>query len=345
MNKKNIKEIPIMFCFDTNYVIPAAVAFYSLLEHANKEYKYIFYVLHTDISKDQQKKLRETLVSFEDIYQLKFINMENKLEDLWNKINSKVHFTKEVLYKLLVASLFPQHDKIIVSDVDVVFLRDISDSYFSFDAKKDDYYMAGVKPIGYLKKFNTVYKDNFTEEEIELMNGNCGGYIVFNLYKIREDKLEEEFLDYIEKYADKIIYPEQDVLNIVTKGKIKYLDLNYVTCTYMWDFYANPEDLDSDDNYSKKELLDAMNNPVQLHYASTEKPWKYVDTIKSEVWFQYIVKTAFLEDYLKKLPDMLIKRPVAKKPSKVRMFLGKIKRIIFSALRRLKRKVFSVLGK
>ena len=30
-------EIPIMFCFDKNYVIPASVAFYSLLEHAKRK--------------------------------------------------------------------------------------------------------------------------------------------------------------------------------------------------------------------------------------------------------------------------------------------------------------------
>lgn len=29
-------EIPIMFCFDKNYVIPASVAFYSLLENARR---------------------------------------------------------------------------------------------------------------------------------------------------------------------------------------------------------------------------------------------------------------------------------------------------------------------
>ncbi|WP_095273496.1 lipopolysaccharide 1,2-glucosyltransferase [Helicobacter sp. 11S03491-1] len=32
MDKKHI--IPIMFCFDTHYVIPAAIAFYSLLKNA-----------------------------------------------------------------------------------------------------------------------------------------------------------------------------------------------------------------------------------------------------------------------------------------------------------------------
>ena len=35
-SKKQI--IPIMTCFDKNYVIPAAVAFYSLLKNAKRTY-------------------------------------------------------------------------------------------------------------------------------------------------------------------------------------------------------------------------------------------------------------------------------------------------------------------
>lgn len=30
-------EIPIIFCFDKNYIIPASVAFYSLLENTAKD--------------------------------------------------------------------------------------------------------------------------------------------------------------------------------------------------------------------------------------------------------------------------------------------------------------------
>ena len=146
----NKQEIPLMFCFDNNYVIPAAVAFYSLLEHANKDYKYTMYVLHTDISYENQEKLQETIKPFSDFAELIFVDMENKFEGLWDRIATKGHFSKEVMYKVLVASIFPKYDKIIVSDVDVVFLNDISQSYFDLDVS-EDYYLAGVKMIGKMK--------------------------------------------------------------------------------------------------------------------------------------------------------------------------------------------------
>ena len=301
--KKEI--IPFMFCFDTNYVIPASTAFYSLMEHANKDYYYKFYILHSDITEMQQEKLKLTLEKFKDNVDLTFVDMNNRFIDIWEKLKSKVHFSKEVLYKLLVASLFPEYDKIIVSDVDVLFLNDISKSYFSIDSS-EKYYLAGVKQIGFLKNFNSVYSNNFTSDEISLLNGFCGGYIVFNLKYMREKNIEEKFINYLSNNYDRIIYAEQDVLNICCEGKVKYLSLNYCTCTYMWDFYKNERDFSTDVIYSEKELKNAMDNPIQLHYASTEKPWKYVDTIKSEEWFKYIVKTPFLREYLEYLPNNIV---------------------------------------
>ncbi|MDD5865104.1 MAG: glycosyltransferase family 8 protein [bacterium] len=319
--------IPIMFCFDTNYVIPASTAFYSLMEHANKKYYYKFYILHSDITKKQQEKLKLTLIDFKDNVDLTFINMNDRFNDIWNKLKSKVHFSKEVLYKLLVSSLFPNYDKLIVSDVDVLFLDDISKSYFSINSK-DKYYLSGVRQIGFLKNFNSVYANNFTADEISLLNGFCGGYIVFNLRYMREKNIEEKFIQYLSTNYDKIIYAEQDVLNICCDGKVKYLSLNYCTCTYMWDFYKTDHDFSTDSVYSKNELKSAMKNPIQLHYASTEKPWKYVDTIKSEEWFKYIVKTPFLREYLEYLPSNIVikKNELPKKKNTLKNIFLYIKR-------------------
>ncbi len=305
MKKNNQKIIPIMFCFDKNYVIPASVAFYSLLEHADKTYYYKFYVLNSDISKEQQKKLKETLKEFEKNYDITYIDMKNKFEDVWENLKSKVHFSKEVLYKLLMSSIFPQYDKMIVTDVDVVFLDDISKSYFAFEPN-EDYYVAGVKSIGVLKQFNTVYDGKFSPEMVKKLSNVCGGYLVFNLKKIREDNMEEKFVKFLKENVDNLIYLEQDVINACCYGKIKYLPLSYVTCTYMWTLYGSKEEMERDETYSYKELTYAMNHPIQLHYASTEKPWKYVDCVKSEVWFSYIVKTAFLRDFLEQLPHMIV---------------------------------------
>ena len=74
----------------------------------------------------------------------------------------------------------------------------------------------------------------------------------------------------------------------------------------MWDIYKTDEYKKTDVHYSKEEIEDAMNNTVQLHYATSTKPWKNVDSTKSEVWFEYLVKTNFLKEYLQKLPKQIV---------------------------------------
>lgn len=309
-NKKDKKInnrtiIPVMFCFDNNYVIPASVAFLSLLEHANKDYFYKFYVLHSDITLENQTQLKETVEKFSDFSELDFIDMTHEFEELWSSINTKGHFSKEVMYKVLVASIFPQYEKIIVSDVDVVFLGDVSDSYLSFDIN-DDYYLAGVKPVGKVMSYMENYRPDFTEEEIEKLGSFCGGYLVFNLNKLRQDKMEEKFIKCFEENGNRLNQMEQDVLTLCCYPNIKYLSLAYVACSYIWDMYIDEDDFCNDINYTKEELEDAFNNPIQLHYATSIKPWKNVDATKSEEWFKYIVKTPFLNKYLSELPNKII---------------------------------------
>ena len=108
--------IPIMHCFDNNYTIPASVSFYSMLENASKKYKYKLYVLNTDITYQNKKLLHDVVSKFENA-SLEFINMDNRFEDLWSNFKYSGYYSKEVLYKLLVPSIFEKYDKIIIISV------------------------------------------------------------------------------------------------------------------------------------------------------------------------------------------------------------------------------------
>lgn len=50
-----MKNIPIFFTFDNNYVEPAAVAFYSLINSKKEDVFYDMYVLNKDISPDKKE--------------------------------------------------------------------------------------------------------------------------------------------------------------------------------------------------------------------------------------------------------------------------------------------------
>jgi lipopolysaccharide biosynthesis glycosyltransferase len=292
--------IPLIFAFDNNFVIPAAVAFYSLLDNCNRNYHYIFHILHSDISIDNQNLLQKTIEEFSGFSSLNFIDMRNQFDDLWQHIDTKAHFTKEVMYKIILPSVFPQYEKVIVSDVDVVYLNDISNSFFLLNLEKN-VYLAGVKPVGKILSYYENYMGIFTNDEIKKLSCFCGGYLVMNLRKIREDKMEEKFISCFQKEGHRIKQMEQDVLNMCCYPNIEYLPLNYVTPSYIWDLYTNPNDFENDNNYSKAEIIDAITNPIQLHYAGKTKPWNQINCTKSEEWYKYLVKTPFFTEQLKLL--------------------------------------------
>lgn len=291
----NNNIIPIMLCYDNNYVVPSAVAIYSLLKNSSEEYFYKIYVLHSDISKRNQQKLHKEVSKFKNA-SINFMNMEHKFDDVFSGTQAKAHYAKEMYYKLIAGSIFPNYDKIVITDVDVVFLGNIAPSYTEFKVS-DDFYLAGIKMVNRMDCFLQNYEKNYNKEEQFLIkNGVGAGYLILNLKKIRRDGLEKKFLKFLESNLDRLIQPEQDTLNLCSNGKIKFLPLKYMTCSYMYDMY-NLENIKNEKNFTKEELEEAYNNPIQLHYATHIKPWKQRNCTKAEIWFKYLKQTNFQIDY------------------------------------------------
>ena len=289
-----------MFCFNNEYTIPAAVAFRSLLENASKDYFYKLHVLHTDITSENQEKLQDIEVEFQRHASLEFLPMQNRFEDLWKKTRTKGHYSKEAFYKLIAPSLFPQYEKIIISDVDVVFLGDVSPSYFSFDPA-EDIYVAGVGAVGKILYILDDYKKDFSLEEISKLVINAG-YMVFNLNKMRKDNLESSFLKCAESDQLRLLQLENDVINLCCYPKIKFLPLKYMMCNYVYDLYNTDEDFNNDKTFSRLELKEAMENPILLHYPDYKKPWRDMNCTKAEEWLKYVIKTPFCEEFRLRSP-------------------------------------------
>lgn len=292
-------EIPVMHCFDNNYVIPAAVSFYSMLENADPQYNYRLFVLHSDITVQNQQKLTKLVRGFKNA-DLEFIEMNNQLDDIWNNLANTDHLSREMLYKLIAPEIFPQYDQLIITDVDVVFLGDISPSIRVFDNNQDAYF-AGVHHINpdktFLRSYYENYRTVFSAIEYEQLK-ICAGYLVLNVKKLREDKMSTVFIDYLEKNAERLLQPEQDTINFCCRSKqISMLPLNYVVCSYMYDICTTPDVTASDPYYTYQEMADAMQHPIQLHYATKTKPWNTPDSTKAEIWYDYLEKTGFFEEF------------------------------------------------
>jgi lipopolysaccharide biosynthesis glycosyltransferase len=321
--------IPVMFCFNESYVLPAAVAFQSMLETADPECSFKLYVVHDDICAQSQQQLEMVVSSFPRA-SLDFVKVDDNFDDLFSNTKVQGHYSKEMYFKFLAPDLFKQYDKLIISDVDVVFMGDVSREYHDFDPA-GEYYLAGspglVKRDSWVDRNLEMYRDKFSAEEIDKLVVGAG-YFIFNLKKMRADGCSRKFIDYARKNTHRVRQPEQDVINIICSPYIKILSAESMVCSYSYEYYTSKAEYACDLRYSAQEVEHALNNPIQLHFAGVQKPWNHPSTTMGHVWFQVLARTPLLTKYLGLMED--------------RFGLDRAKRI-FSFSVPFSRKVYSLL--
>ena len=291
MNFEDVQEkkiVPVFFAFNNDYTVPAAVAFFSLLNSALKNVFYKLYVLHSDITEENQNLLLDILKRFKNNSSLDFIDIKDSFNEFFEngsfcKGEAGSVFTKDTLTRCFASRFFPQYDKIIYSDVDVVFKDDISELY---DVDMSETYFAGVRNAFSL--WNDKELEHLPENlQKELQNEYIGGGLfVMNLKKIREDKIEEKMFEVINDKTIRKQWPDQDIINLACLHKISFLPLNYISYPYLLDIINNPE---FKSVYSKEELFDSIINPKIIHYAAN-KPWNGEPKRAEEWWniFYYL---------------------------------------------------------
>lgn len=238
--------------------------------------------------------------------------MQGALSKEWQELGLRAHFAREVLYKLLPSGIFPQYDKIIISDVDVVFLGDVAESFLAFSCE-EDIYISGVKGnnpnrIFPLTGWKAMYKALSDREFEAVQYGVGGGYLIANLKKWRKDNLESKLLSYLSHNAHKLALAEQDVLNIVCYPKIGKLSQAHIVGHYFWREFGEEWERNPPNVYSKEELDSARLSPIQLHYVGGAKPWNTPSEPKSDIWYSYVVKTPFCTRFLANLESSLINK-------------------------------------
>lgn len=272
------------------------------------------FVVHNDISQAQQEKLHLTIKPFSHFASLDFIDAQNLLQEIWKNYPHQYHFSYEMLYKLIAPSLFPQYEKIIISDVDVVFLGDVSKSFFDFNID-ENYLVGGVvsnNPEKFLplpkKGWRSQYK-NLNPDELEAIQyGIAGGYLIVNLKQWREEKTQEEALRYLKNNAHRLVLAEQDVLGIMSHKRIKKISPAHIVGHSSWVVLGDSWEKFKPNIYTQEEIIQARDHPIQLHYVGANKPWNTPSEPKSDLWFYYLSQTPFLEEYLKQLETVMFEK-------------------------------------
>lgn len=274
MQKNDKKIIPIFFALDDNYVPFFAVAVKSLIINASKNYFYNIHLLNDGISEENKARLKEYQTENSRFI---FDDVSGYVEKIKPKLDVVLrdYYTTSIFYRLFIAALYPEYDKVIYLDCDIVVTGDIS-KLFSTDLCDN---ILGAVPDDVIAS-HPVFR-NYAERGVGVKYDRYfnSGVLLMNLDAYRKEKIKEKFVFYLIRYNFAAAAPDQDYLNALCKDKVLYLERG-------WDRMSTDENYDGD--------------IYLIHYNNFRKPWFYDEVPYAKYFWEYAKQTDYYETLLSK---------------------------------------------
>lgn len=269
----NKKQIPIFFAVDDNYVPCLAVALQSLIDNSSKNYYYHIRVLYTNIKWKNQKIIKK--MQQENI-RIDFVNVSKQINKVKQQLYTRDYFSAATYFRLFIPELYPQYNKVLYLDCDIVVLDDIADLY-NIDLEDN---LIAAAPDGVINDLEPFRE--YAEKVVGVSNYKHyfnAGVIVMNLEEMRKFKFMDKFLYSLETIKFRVAQ-DQDYLNRLCKGRVKII-------SDVW----NRMPLRGDKILRKRLKL--------IHYNMANKPWHFDDVLYQEFFWKYAEETVFYDKLLK----------------------------------------------
>ena len=297
--KFNKNNIPIVMMSSNYYVPYLACCIKSIINNASNENNYDIIILQKEISMKNRKKLNSLCENKSNI-SLRFYNPKKDLENVKVYIASVV-YPEEAYYRLLAPWVLSNYNKAIIMDCDIILKKDIVNLY---NENIDGFLVGAVKDIVWQGLVNNPALDikEYIENEMNLDNPYNyinTGVMVMNLNSFRELYNKEDIIDFIK--SKKMRKQEQDILNMLVKDKVKFLELeyNFYTETNSWV----TEQINFAPLKSKKKYYKVKQKPIIIHYANIPKPWNDTEIEFAEEFWKVARETIFYETIISRLSN------------------------------------------
>lgn len=274
--ENNLEVIPIFFAVDDGYIPFLAVASESLIDNASKEYYYSIKILYTNINEENKRKINK--YKCENV-NIEFVDLNYYIEKVKDKLYTRDYYTKTTYFRLFIPNLYPQYNKAIYLDSDIVVLGDISELY----NQEIENNLVAAAPDDVIQ--STKVFQEYAEKVVgvaDYRNYFNAGILLMNLDEFRKFKFQEKFL-YLLETIKFTVAQDQDYLNRLSKGKVKIIDK-------AWDKMPI-----ANDNFDE-------NNLKIIHYNLAYKPWHYDNIKYKEYFWKYAKETEYYDD-IRKIKD------------------------------------------
>ncbi len=261
--------IPIFFAVDDEYIPFLAVTLQSIVEHSTEENYYVIKILCTNISEENKEKINKYT---KDNISIEFVDLNYYIEKIKNKLYTRDYFSMTTYFRLFISNLYPQYNKAIYLDSDIVLLTDVVELY------KED---IGDNLVGAVRD-DIIQQNEVFQEYVEKVVGVSSyknyfnaGMLIMNLDELRKNKFQEKFLYLLENVKYSVVQ-DQDYLNRICKGRVKLLDAS-------WNVMPNATKDVNEDNIKL------------IHYNYQYKPWHYDNIAYANYFWNFAQKTEFYD--------------------------------------------------
>ena len=270
--KENLNTIPIFFTVDDKYVPFLAVALQSLIENSSEKNYYLIKILYTSITEENQEKIKK--YENENV-NIEFVDLNYYINKIKNKLYTRDYYSVTTYFRLFIPNLYPQYNKALYLDCDIVLLADVAELY-NIDMGDN---LVAAAPDDVIQKIE-VFQE-YVEKVVgvaDYRNYFNAGVLLMNLDELRKFDFQEKFLYSLEKIKFAVAQ-DQDYLNRLCKGRVKII-------SNVWDKMPISNDTDT-------------NDLKLIHYNLAFKPWHFEDILYKEYFWKYAKKTEFFDEIIK----------------------------------------------
>ena len=284
-----LQKVGIAYGLNNQYTYPTLVSMTSILENSSSHTYYIFYILVDE--KTFKNNNKQILTSLEKKYDRCEVNIIEISDENLKNANTK-RYPLAAYYRLILAEIIPDLNRIIYLDGDTLIYDDLSEMY---NLEMENNIILGFVDNSYKKA---------EEFGIQTYKYIVSGVLLINLKKIRKENITQKFFEFMDKYQDKLTQEDQTVINIVLHGRIGLLPPKFG----MWNFHTKDSLLNHNNYgnqnlgikaYDEKEIIKAWNTPSIIHYVRA-KPWRIRTKITQikfhEDWWEYAKMTNYYKN-------------------------------------------------
>jgi len=255
---------------DDRYAPYLSVALSSIVENRDPDKLYAVHILTEELSEENRARLLATVSGAKNVF-LNFTSVAKRVALFGDKLHLRDYYTKTTYYRFFIADLFPEYERGIYLDCDIIVNTDVSriTEYRSegalLSAVTDEVVTDIPTFAEYSEKFLGIPRQNYFN----------AGVLVLELKEMRKCGFEKAICELMDKYTFPVAQ-DQDYLNLLCAGRTLYLPLS-------WNKTAFPE--------CNPSVL-----PDIVHFKLAYKPWHYRGVAYEEMFWKYAELTPYYNE-------------------------------------------------